>query len=139
MVCSVVHEARAPRLAVQDLVFPVETISPPYSQIVPLHARFGKRLSSLPLTLVKALDLREDHFHHHVGSRINEDLRVAFMADLEENPPEMFMEAKAFPKVSGLNTSDSFPARDAFLAQGYRVVENDDAFLVYLRNDLGRP
>ena len=83
--------------------------------------------------------LYDYHFHHHVGSRINEELRVAFMDDLEENPPEMFMAAKAFPKVSGLNTSDSFPARDAFLAQGYRVVENDDAFVVYLRNDLGRP
>ena len=82
--------------------------------------------------------LYDYHFHHHVGSSINEGLRNAFISALEAEPPEVIIEAREFPRVSGLNTSDRFPQRDAFLAERYRLVAEEEAFLVYLRNDLTR-
>jgi hypothetical protein len=80
--------------------------------------------------------LYDYHFHHHVGSRINSDLRSAFISALEDDPPEVFLELKEFSRVSGLNTSDRFPARDAFLAERYQLVEETGVFRVHVRNDL---
>jgi hypothetical protein len=83
--------------------------------------------------------LYDYHFHHHVGTRINSDLRQAFMAALEQDPPEVFLELAEYPRVSGLNTSDRFPARDAFLQDRYSVVEQTGHYTVYLRRDLASP
>lgn len=80
--------------------------------------------------------LYDYHFHHHVGSDINIRLRARFMVALRAASPELMMKARDFPRVSGLNTSVRFAQRDAFLAQHYRLVEEDPDFRVYLRRDL---
>lgn len=80
--------------------------------------------------------LYDYHFHHHVGSQINNDLRRTFMTALQNAPPEVFLELSEYPRVSGLNTSERFPARDAFLLERYRVVEQTADYTVYLRRDL---
>lgn len=83
--------------------------------------------------------LYDYHFHHHVGSPTNEALRTAFMAKLEADPPEVFVEAKKFPRVFGLNTTDRFPRRDAFVAERYRLAADEETFRVFLRRDLAIP
>ncbi len=83
--------------------------------------------------------LYDYHFHHHVGGAINTGLRDSFIATLEADPPEVILQALEFPRVTGLNTSETFPARDAFVAEQYRQVAQEDGFIVYLRNDLAGP
>lgn len=80
--------------------------------------------------------LYDYHFHHHVGMRINSDLRQAFTTALEQDPPEVFLELSEYPRVTGLNTSERFPARDTFLREKYSVVEQTEHYTVYLRRDL---
>ena len=80
--------------------------------------------------------LYDYHFHHHVGTLINDDLRQAFMTALDQDPPEAFLELAEYPRVSGLNTSERFPARDAFVQENYSVVEQTADYTVYLRRDL---
>lgn len=76
------------------------------------------------------------HFAHHASTPINARLRSRFLDELATAAPEVMLIAHTRMKVFGLDVSYEFPELDAFMENGYRVVEENAQFSVLLRRDL---
>lgn len=77
------------------------------------------------------------HFYHHINRPFIAMMRTRFMGELQQAAPHLVMDVKATPRVTGPNTTDSFPELEAYLKANYRVVVDDVAFRLLERTPSG--
>lgn len=74
-------------------------------------------------------------FYHHVSAPYIQKLRKHFLTELERERPTFIIEVHETPKLSGLDTSYSFPELRTFIEQHYQKDYTGNGFDIFRRND----
>jgi hypothetical protein len=74
-------------------------------------------------------------FYHHVSNPYIQKLRKHFLAGLKQEMPAFIIHMDAKPRVSGLDTSYSFPELESFIKRNYRKDYTGNGFEIFRRNN----
>jgi hypothetical protein len=81
--------------------------------------------------VIATLYLYNYHFYHYISDPYINIMKNRFMADLELNPPRFIIETDDELRPSGLDTTDQFPALEAFVDRNYAVVKQGHLYRIY--------
>jgi hypothetical protein len=75
------------------------------------------------------------HFYHYVSNPYIKEIRQRFVTKLEEEPPRFLIDVDDQLKPRGLDTTDTFPELEAFVAAHYSMVLEGDGYRILERVD----
>jgi hypothetical protein len=73
------------------------------------------------------------HFYHYISDPYIQEIRRRFITQLTARPPRFLIETDDELRPTGLDTTDSFPALENFVAENYTVVLEGNQYRIYER------